>query len=122
MITALILMHFFGGGTPEIFSRSDFRTVNRTIEETTRADAVTQAMERVNEILESTVEKRKQVFERLSDIDLKIDSKEVNYDELLDGLWQVRQEAATKYIEEIFTMRENMTRDEWQAAFADDEE
>jgi hypothetical protein len=117
MITALILMHFFGGGTPEIFSRSDFRTVGRTIEEPVRAEAVTQAMERMNELVASTVEKRRETFQKLSEIDVKVDSQEINYDEMLDQLWQARREAGQKYIEEIFLMREYMTRDEWNIAF-----
>ncbi len=115
-------MYFFGGGSPELFSRSDFRTVDSTIEEPSRAEAVTQSMERMNELLASTVEKRKQTFERLSKIDLKIDSQEVSYDETLDQLWQVRREAGKKYIEEIFEMRAHMTREEWSAAFANTEE
>ena len=114
-------MHLFGGGSAEIFSRSDFRTVNSTIEEPARAEAVTQAMERMNELLDSTVEKRKQAFEQLSKIDLKIDSQEVSYDEMLDQLWQARREAGKKYIEEIFEMRAHMTREEWNAAFANTE-
>ena len=122
MITALVLMYFFGGGSAEIFSRSDFRTVNSTIEEPSRAEAVTQSMERMNELLASTVEKRKQAFQQLSKTDLKIDSQEVSYDEMLDQLWQVRHEAARKYIEEIFVMREHMTREEWHVAFANTEE
>ena len=115
-------MHFFGGGSADIFSRSDFRTVNSTIEEPSRAEAVTQSMERMNELLESTVEKRKQTFERLSKVDLKIDSQEVSYDEMLDQLWQVRHEAGKKHVEEIFVMREYMAREEWNAAFANTEE
>ena len=122
MITALILMHLFGGGTPDLFSRSEIRTAERAIEEPVRANAVTHAMERMNALLVSTVEKRKEAFQRLSKIDLKIDSQEVRYDEMLDQLWQVRQQAAKTYVEEIFTMRENMTRDEWNAAFIDREE
>ena len=33
-----------------------------------------------------------------------------------------RLEARQKYIEEVFTMREHMTREEWNAAFASSEE
>jgi predicted metalloprotease with PDZ domain len=79
-------------------------------------------MERMNELLASTVEKRKQAFKQLSKIDLKIDSQEVSYDEMLDQLWQVRREAGKKYVEEVFKMRANMTREEWNAAFANTEE
>ena len=115
-------MHFFGGGTPELFSRSDFRTVDRTIEEPARAEAVTQAMERMNELLASTVEKRRETFQKLNEMDVKVNSQEVSYDEMLDELWRTRREAGQKYIEEVFVMRKHMTRDEWNAAFVSADE
>ena len=118
----MVLMHLFGGGSAELFSRSVFRTVDSTIAEPARAEAVTQSMERMNELLASMLEKRKQTFEQLSKIDLKIDSQEVSYDKMLDQLWQVRRETGEKYVEQIFVMREHMTREEWLAAFANTEE
>ncbi len=93
MITALIIMHFFGGGTAEFFSRSDFRAVGHTIEEPERAEAVTDAMERMNELLDSIVEKRRQVGEQLSEIDHEVTSPEGTYDVVIDQLWQARREA-----------------------------
>ena len=51
MLTALILMAMFGGGSAEVFSRSDFRTVESAIDEPERAEAATQAMERIKEVL-----------------------------------------------------------------------
>ena len=122
MIPALIIMHFFGGGTPELFSRSDFRTVDRTIEEPQRVEAATQTMERMNELLASILEVRRQTGEQLSEIDHKVISPEGSYDKILDELWRARHEARQKYIEEVFTMRESMTRDEWSAAFGNIEE
>ena len=121
MITALIIMHFFGGGNLEIFSSSDFRTVRRTIEEPQRVEVVTQTMERMNEHLESLAQRRQQVFEQLADINTKIDSPEDTYDKALDELWQARREMHPKYIEDVFILRENITRDEWQAAFGGSE-
>jgi len=117
MITALIIMHFFGGGMPVLFSRSDFRTVGRTIEEPQRAAAATEAMERINELLESIAKKRQETAEQLGGIDHEVTSREGTYDNFLDELSQARLEARQKYIEEVFTMREHMTRDEWSAAF-----
>ena len=121
MITALIIMHFFGGGNLEIFSSSDFRTVRRTIEEPQRVEVVTQTMERMNEHLESLAQRRQQVFEQLADINTKIDSPEDAYDKVLDELWQARREMHPKYVEDVFILRENITRDEWQAAFGGSE-
>lgn len=122
MITALIIMHFFGGGTPELFSRSDFRDVGRAIEEPQRAEAATEAMERMNGLLASIVEVRRQTGEQLSEIDHAVTSREDAYDKIIDELWRARREARQKYVEEVFIMRENMTRDEWQAAFGNNEE
>ena len=121
MITALVLMHLFGGGSVEFFSRSDFRTVGRTIEEPARAEAATQAMERINERLASLMQQRKEFFERLEEINIKVDAPEDAYDRVLDELWQGRSEARQKYVEEVFIMRENMTRDEWDTAFGNTE-
>lgn len=122
MITALIIMHFFGGGTPVLFTRSDFRTVNSSIEEPERAEAATEAMERMNELLESVVDKRMETRDQLSEIDHEVTSREGSYDKIIEELWQVRREARQQYIDEVFTMREFMTRDEWNTAFTDGEE
>ncbi len=122
MITALIIMHFFGGGTPELFVRSDFRAVNSAIEEPERADAATESMERVNGLLESLVEQSKEIGAQLGEIEHEVTSPEGTYDVVIDQLWQARREARQKYIEEVFTMREIMTRNEWNAAFGSTEE
>jgi len=122
MITALLIMHFFGGGNVEIFSRTDFRNVERTIEEPARADAATQAMERINERMASVLQNREDLFAQLAEIDTKVDSPEDAYDKLFDELWQFRREAGEEHFTDVFTMRENMTRDEWDAIFADSEQ
>ena len=121
MITALVLLHLFGGGEAEIFSSSDIRMVGRNIEDIDRTAVVTQAMERMNERFTSILELRGKYFEQLSEIDHNVNSREGAYDKVFDELWQARGEARQKYIEDIFIMRENMTRDEWQAAFGDTE-
>jgi len=117
MITALLIMHFFGGGNVEIFSRSDFRTVERTIEEPARAEAATQAMERINERMVSVSQNREDLFAQLVGIDNKVDSPEDAYDKVFDELWQFRREAREEHVTDVFTMRANMTRDEWETAF-----
>jgi len=124
MITALILMHLFGGGggSIEIFSRSDFRTIGRSIEEPARAEAATQAMERVNEVVASLLKQRDQSFRLLSEINTKVDSPDDAYDKVIDELWQARREARSRFVEEVFIMRKNMTRDEWDTAFGNSEQ
>ncbi len=124
MITALVLMNLFGGGVGsiEIFSRSDFRTVGRSIEEPARAEAATQAMERVNEVVASLLKQRDQSFRLLSEINTKVDSPDDAYDKVFDELWQARREARSRFVEEVFIMRKNMTRDEWDTAFGNSEQ
>jgi hypothetical protein len=119
MITALIIMHFFGGGNVEIFSPSEFKTIERTISETARRDTVTQAMESLNARFASVVDQHSKYFEQLSEIDHNVNSREAAYDKILDELWQARREVRRGHIDDVFTMRENMTRDEWSAAFGD---
>ena len=117
MITALIIWHLFGGGAAEIFSSSDFRVVGRTIDDVERTEAVTQVMESMNERSTSILEMRAKSFEQLSEIDHGVDAREGAYDKIFDEMWQARAEARQEYIEDVFTMRDNMTRDEWNAAF-----
>lgn len=119
MITALILMHLFGGGAPEIFSRSDFRTVRQTIEEPARAAEAARVMESMNARLESLVQQREAIVDQLVEINKGVDAPEDAYDDVLDDLWQARREAHVKYIEEVFILRDNITRDEWATAFGD---
>lgn len=121
MITALIIMHFFGGGSVEIFTRSEFKAVERTITEIERRDTVTQAMESMNVRFASVVDQHSRYFEQLSEIDHKVNSREAAYDKILDELWQARREVRRRHIDDVFTMRKNMTRDEWNAAFGDAE-
>ncbi len=121
MITALVLLHLFGGGEAEIFSRSDIRMVGQNIEDVERTAVVTQTMERMNERFTSILEIRGKSFEQLSEIDHNVNSREGTYNKVFDELWQARATVRQKYIDDIFIMRENMTRDEWQAAFGDTE-
>ena len=119
MITALILMHLFGGGALEVFSRSDFRTVKQTIEEPARAEQAARGVESMNARLESLVQQRDAFFDQLVEINKGVDAPEDAYDDVLDDLWQARIEVHAKYIEEVFILRDNITRDEWATAFGD---
>ena len=117
MLTVLILMAIFGGGSAEVFSRSDLRTVESAIEESERADAATQAMERINDRLEALLDERDQYFQQLRDINARVESTKDEYNRVLDQLWIARREAFASYTEEIFVLRDNMTGDEWETAF-----
>ena len=117
MLTALILIAIFGGGSAEVFSRSDFRTVESAIQDSQRAEAATQAMERINDRLETLMDERAQYFEQLSEIDARVESPGDDYETVLDRLWLARQEAQASYVGEVFILRDNMTRDEWETVF-----
>lgn len=117
MLTALILMAIFDGGSAEVFSRSDFRAVESAIVKPERAEAATQAMERINDNLDTLLNERAQYFEQLTGIDARVESPQDEYDRLLDQLWLARQEAQASYIGEVFILRDNMTRVEWETAF-----
>ncbi len=117
MLTALILIAIFGGGSAEVFSRSDFRTVQAAIEEPERAEAAAQAMGRINDHLETLLDQRAKYFEQLGEIDARIESPEDEYESVLDRLWLARQEAQASYTGDVFILRDNMTRDEWKTAF-----
>jgi len=110
-------MTIFGGGSAEVFSTSDFSTVESAIEEPQRAEAATQAMERINDQLEKLLDERAQYFEQLSDIDARVGSPEAEYDKVLGRLWRAREEAQASYVGEVFILRDNMTRDEWETVF-----
>jgi hypothetical protein len=40
-----------------------------------------------------------------------------DYNELLDQLWAARADARSKYVKDIFVLRDNLTQDEWDTAF-----
>jgi len=122
MITALLIMHFFGGGDVEIFSRSDFRTIERTIEEPARAEAATQAMTRINDRMTSVLQHREDLFAQLSEVEKQVDSPEDAYDKVFDELWQSRRESREGHVADVFIMRQNMTREEWAVVFAASEQ
>lgn len=122
MLTILILMAIFGGGSAEAFSRADFRTVESAIADPQRAEAATKAMERINDSLDALMNDRARYFEQLREIDARIESPVDEYHRVLDKLWLARQSAQASYVEEVFVLRDNMMRDEWETAFinADD--
>ena len=117
MLTLIVLTMLFGGGSIEIFSTADIRTIENAIEEPARVEAATQSMERVNAKLETLEEQRTAYFEALSDINQRVDAPAAEYDEVIDRLWDARRDALDTYVDEVFVLRDNMTRDEWDNAF-----
>lgn len=118
MLIAMFLMMLFGGSTPEIFVRDDFRAVSRVVEGEQRTAAVTESMERINAKLERVISEREAVFEALSNVDDLVGAKQADYEAILEPLWKLRREANALYIDQVFEMRDQMTRDEWADVFA----
>ena len=119
MLTIIILTMLFGGGSIEIFSEADFRAVENTIEEPARAELATESMERVNAKLDALEEQRTAYFDALSEINARVDAPADEYEVVIDRLWDARRGALDTYVEEVFVLRDNMTREEWNAAFSD---
>lgn len=117
MLTILLLTMLFGGGSAEVFARSDFRAVARAIEAPERAEAASQAMQRINENLDTLLQIRAESFEQLSELEESVTAPAAEYDRIFDYLWEARREAHRSHIDEVFILRESMTREEWNAAF-----
>ena len=117
MLTMMFLMMLFGSPVPEIFVRDDFRAVTRTIDDEQRAAAVTRSMESVNANVERLFGEREVVFEFLANVDDLVGAKQADYEAVLDPLWEKRRETNALYIDQVFEMRSNMTREEWAEAF-----
>lgn len=117
MLTLMFLTMLFGGGSAELFTRSDFRMVERVIDVAERAEAASQSMQRMNENLDALLLSRTESFEQLSEIDESVEAPEAEYERIFDRLWEARRNAHIEYIDEIFVLRETMTREEWNATF-----
>ena len=119
MLTVILLTMLFGGGSVEIFSGADLRAIESAIEEPARAEAARQSMERVNEKLDALAQQRTAYFGTLSEINERVDAPVDEYDAVIERLWDARRDALDTYVDEVFVLRDNMTRDEWNAAFSD---
>jgi len=117
MLTIIILTMLFGGGSVEIFSGADIRAVESTVQEPLRAETAIASMERVNAKLEALGQQRDAYFETLSEINQRVDAPIDAYDVIIERLWVARRDALDTYVDEVFVLRDNMTRDEWEKAF-----
>jgi hypothetical protein len=107
----------FGGGSAEVFTRSDFRMVERAIDVPERAEAASQSMQRINENLDTLLQYRAESFDQLSELDDSVTAPAAEYERIFDGLWEARRNAQSNYIEEVFVLRESMTQEEWNSTF-----
>lgn len=117
MITVLLLTMLFGGGSAELFARSDFTAVQRSIYDSERVEQATDTMLRMNSNLDALVQFRAKSFERLGEIDEAVDAGESQYERVFELLWTARRDAHSNYITDVFELRDAMSREEWNAAF-----
>jgi hypothetical protein len=117
MLTILLLTMLFGGGSAELFTRSDFRMVQRAIDVPERAEAASQSMQRINENLDNLLQFRTESFDQLSALDDSVTAPAAEYEQIFDRLWEVRRNAHSNYIDEVFVLRASMTREEWDVTF-----
>ena len=122
MLTAMFLMWLFGGSTPEIFDRDDFRAVERVVVEEQRAEAVTGLMEQANADLDYVMSVRNGVLARFDRVDDLVGSELADYEAIFEPLWSSRGRVRSSYIDTVFAIREQMTREEWEQAFGSDAE
>lgn len=117
MLTLLILTMLFGGGTIEVFTADDQAYAAQAIEDPERAAAAIDSMERVNQKLADLEQQRVSYLEALTEVNERMDARAEDYDEIIDQLWDARRSALDTYVEEVFVLRETMTRGEWEVAF-----
>jgi hypothetical protein len=117
MLTVFLLTMLFGGGSAEVFARADFRMVAQAIDVPERAEAARQSMQRTNENLDTVLQLRAASFEELSEFDESVKAPAAEYDRVFDRLWEARRNAHRSYIDEVFILRESITREEWNATF-----
>ena len=118
MLIALFIIIFLGGGAMEMFTDEDFEALETVVEEPERAAQASDVMQRINSRATGLARERGEQLERLGAIDSDVDASLENYNEVLDRLWQVRSEAADGYVRDVFDLREQLTREEWEEIFS----
>ena len=117
MLMALLILSLLGAGAYEIFSTDEFGYVEDVIEEQVRADRALMIMRRVNRLGGQLSERREDVITELATLNEDQSSRPEDYQPVLDRLWLARAEVFDLYVTDVFQLREQMTRDEWEAAF-----
>jgi type II secretory pathway component PulJ len=118
MLIALLILSLLGAGAYEIFSTDEFGYVEEVIEEPARADRAMMIMRRVNRLGAQLSERREDVVAELATLNADQSIGAEDYQAVLDRLWRARSDVFDLYMTDVFQLREQMTRDEWKAAFA----
>jgi hypothetical protein len=114
---ALLILSLLGAGAYEIFSTDEFGYVEDVIEEPERADRAMMIMRRVNRLGAQLSERREDVVAELATLNADQSTGVEDYQAVLDRLWLTRAEVFELYLTDVFQLRDQLTRDEWEAAF-----
>jgi hypothetical protein len=107
-----------GAQSIELFSQTNRADVARIIDDAHRAELAGESMRRANARVQLLIERRELYLARLSEIDQQFDTPKSQYEPVLEQLWEERASAQADYLKEIFTLRNNMTREEWETVFS----
>ena len=117
MLMALLIATLLGAGAYEIFSSTEFRYVERVVEEQDRADRAVMIMRRMNRLSDQLEDRRAELVAEFAMLDIEYSTPGADYQRVFDELWQARAEVFTHYRTDVFQLREQMTREEWEYAF-----
>lgn len=114
---ALLILSLLGAGAYEIFTTDEFGDIREVIEEQSRADRALMIMRRVNRLGGQLQDRRDAIVAEITTLNADPSSRPGDYQPALDRLWLARAEVFELYVTDVFQLRDQMTRDEWAAAF-----
>jgi hypothetical protein len=117
MLMALLILSLLGAGAYEIFTTDEFGDVREVIEQQARADRALMIMRRVNRLGGNLQDRRDAIVAEIATLNADPSSRTEDYQTALDKLWLARAEVFDLYVTDVFQLREQMTREEWAAAF-----
>ena len=118
MLMALLVLSLLGAGAYEVFSSNEFGYVEQAIEEQDRADRAVMIMRRINRLNGRLEERRAEISAELTALNREQSTSAADYQRVFDELWQAREEIFGDYQADVFQLRDQMTRQEWEKAFA----
>lgn len=117
MLMALLIVSLLSVGAYEIFSSNEFRYVEQAIEEQDRADRAVMIMRRINRLSGRLEERRTEIADDFAALNLEQSTSVAEYQLVFDELWQSRADIFGDYQTDVFQLRDQMTREEWEKAF-----
>ena len=119
MLMALLIATLLGAGVYEIFSSDEFGYVDQAIESPERAESAMRIMRRINRLTGQLEERREEITARFAALNRDQEAPAEDYQAVFDDLWQARADVLELYVTDVFQLRQQMSGDEWVAAFGD---